>query len=59
MLENDVASIDIESGADTIRAVRLEDQWQLLRPLEDMADGDHLGSLISDLAIDADHRVPR
>ena len=50
MLENDVASIDIESGADTIRAVRLEDQWQLLRPLEDMAGGDHLGSLISDLA---------
>jgi len=50
MLENDVASIDIESGADSIRAVRLEDQWQLLRPLEDLGDGDHLGSLISDLA---------
>jgi hypothetical protein len=50
LLENDVASIDIDSGADSIRAVRLEDQWQLLRPLEDMADGDHLGSLISDLA---------
>jgi hypothetical protein len=50
ILENDVASIDIEYGADSIRAVRLEDQWQLLRPLEDMADGDHLGSLISDLA---------
>jgi hypothetical protein len=50
MLENDVASIDIESGADAIRAVRLEDQWQLLRPLEDMADGDHLGSVVSDLA---------
>jgi len=48
-LENDVASIDIESGADSIRAVRLEDEWQLLRPLADMADGDHLGSLISDL----------
>jgi uncharacterized protein YuzE len=50
MLENDVASIDIESGADSIRAVRFEDQWQLLRPLEDLGDGDHLGSLISDLA---------
>jgi len=49
-LENDVASIDIESGADSIRAVRLEDHWQLLRPLEDLGDGDHLGSLISDLA---------
>jgi hypothetical protein len=50
ILEDDVASIDIEYGADSIRAVRLEDRWQLLRPLEDMADGDHLGSLISDLA---------
>ncbi len=49
LLEDDVASIDIESGADSIRAVRFEDQWQLLRPLEDKGDGDHLGSLISDL----------
>ena len=50
ILEDDVASIDIESGADSIRAVRIEDQWQLLRPIEDLAGGDHLGSLISDLA---------
>ena len=50
LLENDVASIDIESGTDSIRAVRFDDRWQLLRPLEDMGDGDHLGSLISDLA---------
>jgi hypothetical protein len=49
LLEDDVATIDIESGADSIRAVRLEDHWQLLRPLEDMADGDHLGGVISDL----------
>jgi hypothetical protein len=48
-MENDIASIDIESGVDSIRAVRLDDEWQLLRPLADMADGDHLGSLISDL----------
>jgi len=48
-LEDDVASIDIDSGPDSIRAVRLEDHWQLLRPLEDMADGDHLGGVISDL----------
>jgi hypothetical protein len=48
-LEDDVASIDIESGADSIRAVRLEDRWQLLRPLEDTADGDHLAGVISDL----------
>jgi len=50
VLEDDVASIDIESGTDSIRAVRLEDRWQLLRPLVDMADGDHLGSLISELS---------
>jgi hypothetical protein len=48
-LEDDVASVDIESGPDSIRAVRLDDEWRLLRPLEDMADGDHLGSVISDL----------
>lgn len=48
-LEDDIASVDIESGDDSIRAVRLEDEWQLLRPLTDMADDDHLGSLISDL----------
>ena len=50
LLEDDVASIDIESGPDSIRAVRLEDRWQLLRPLADMADGDHLGTLISELS---------
>jgi hypothetical protein len=48
-MEGDVASIDIESGADSIRAVRLKNEWQLLLPLRDMADDDHLGSLISDL----------
>jgi len=50
VLEAEVASIDIESGPDSIRAVRIEDRWQLLRPLTDMADGDHLGSLISELS---------
>jgi len=50
VLEDDVASIDIESGADSIRALRLGDRWQLLRPLADMADGDHLGSLVSELS---------
>jgi hypothetical protein len=48
-LEDDVASIDIEAGTDTIRAVRVDDRWRLLRPLEDLADDDHLGGLISDL----------
>jgi hypothetical protein len=49
LADDDVASIDIDSGADSIRAVRLEDTWQLLRPLTDMADGDHLAGVISDL----------
>lgn len=47
--EDTIASIDIESGPDAIRAVRLEDRWQLLRPLEDLADADHLSGLVSDL----------
>ena len=48
--QNDVASIDIESGPDSIRAVRLDDDhWQLLRPLEDRGDKDHLVALMSDL----------
>ncbi len=50
ILEDQVASIDVESGADSIRAVRLRDHWQLVRPLEDLADSDHLRSLVSDLA---------
>jgi hypothetical protein len=50
ILEDQVASIDVESGADSIRAVRLRDRWQLVRPLEDLAGSDHLGSLVSDLA---------
>ncbi len=44
-----VASIDIESGADSIRAVRIDDEWQLLSPIEDLADRDHLEALVSDL----------
>ena len=44
-----VASIDIGAGADHIKAVRVNDEWKLLRPLEDLADPDHLGALFSDL----------
>jgi hypothetical protein len=47
--EDDIASIDIESGPDSIRAARLEDGWQLLLPLRDLADEDHISGLISDL----------
>ncbi len=45
----EIASIDIGAGSDSIRAVRLGEDWQLLSPVEDLADGDHLRGLITDL----------
>jgi len=48
--EDQVASIDIGAGNDRIRAVRLDDRWQLLDPVRDLGDHDHLRGLISDLA---------
>jgi hypothetical protein len=47
--EDQVASIDIGAGEDRIRAVRLNDRWQLLDPVEDLGDRNHLRSLVSDL----------
>ena len=47
--EDRVASIDIGAGEDRIRAVRLHDRWQLLDPVKDLGDRDHLRSLVSDL----------
>ena len=44
-----VASIDIDAGGDAIQAVRLDDDWRLLQPLQDVADRDHLQGLVSDL----------
>lgn len=44
-----VAAIDIGAGGDSIRAVRLGDDWKLLQPLEDVADRDHLQALVGDL----------
>jgi hypothetical protein len=49
VVANQVAALEVEAGVDHIRAVQINDQWRLLRPLEDVADGDHLGSVISDL----------
>ena len=49
VMADDVASIDIRTDEDVIRAVRDGDRWQLLEPLEDVADADHLTSLVSDL----------
>ncbi len=44
-----VASIEIEADADTIRAARIGDGWRLLSPMEDIGDRDHLEALVSDL----------
>jgi len=44
-----VASIEIEAGEDTIRAVRVGDDWRLLSPMEDLGDRDHLEALVNDL----------
>jgi hypothetical protein len=49
VMADDVASIDIRTDEDVIRVVRDEDRWQLLDPLEDVADADHVTSLVSDL----------
>lgn len=46
---DDLASVDIRTDDDIIRAVRIDDRWQLLQPLEDVADTDHITSLVSDL----------
>jgi hypothetical protein len=44
-----VASLEVLRGGDTIRAVRVGDQWRLLAPLTDLADRDHVRNVISDL----------
>lgn len=46
---NDVASLQIVADGDRIQVVRQDDEWRLLEPLEDLADGDHIRNLISDL----------
>ncbi len=50
LTSEEIASIDIGAGADSIRAVRLGDSWQLLKPVKDLGDDDHLQGLISDLS---------
>ena len=46
---DDVASLQIVADGDRIQVVRQDDEWRLLEPLEDLADGDHVRNLISDL----------
>ena len=45
----DVASIQVTTAQDRIHAVRDGDLWRLLEPLEDLADQEHLRSLVSDI----------
>ncbi len=49
LAEDQIASIDIDTDTDHIRAVRLDDDWRLVSPLEDTADGEHLRNLVTDL----------
>ncbi len=44
-----VASLQVVAGSDRIHAVRDGEEWRLLEPVSDLADRDHLRSLISNL----------
>ncbi len=44
-----VASLELTEGRETVHAVRDGKRWKLLEPLEDLADGDHIDNLISDI----------
>jgi hypothetical protein len=48
-LESDLAAIEIETVIDRIRAVRVGDRWQLEEPVADLADGEQMRSLVSEL----------
>jgi hypothetical protein len=44
-----LASLEVTSREDRISAVRDGEQWKLLAPVEDLADREHLRSLVSEL----------
>lgn len=44
-----VASIQVVAHGDRIEAVRVDDRWQLLAPVTDLADRDQMQGLVSDL----------
>ena len=46
---DDVASLSVLAGVDHIELVRQGESWQLLEPLDDIADQDHVRNLIADL----------
>ncbi len=45
----DVASLQVVAGEDRMQAVRNGRRWNLLEPIEDLADADHVSNLISNL----------
>lgn len=49
LLEKNLASVDITTVEDHIRAVRANGRWRLEEPLVDLADRDQMQSLVSEL----------
>jgi len=49
VVAGDVASLQVVAGEDRIQVVREGRVWRLIEPLEDLADGNHVGNLITDL----------
>jgi hypothetical protein len=47
---SELASLQVVAGADRIHAVRSGEEWRLLEPIVDLADGDHIQNLISNLS---------
>jgi hypothetical protein len=49
VVADDLASLQVVSGSDRIHLVRSDGDWLLMEPIEDLADGDHVSNLISNL----------
>jgi len=47
--ESDLASIEVATSFDLIRAIRTGDHWQLEAPVADLADAEQMRSLVSEL----------
>jgi hypothetical protein len=50
VVADDLASLQVVSGSDRIHLVRSDDDWRLVEPLQDLADGNHVSNLISNLS---------
>lgn len=46
---DDLASLQVVSGGDRIHLVRSDDDWRLVDPIQDLADGNHVSNLVSNL----------